>query len=106
MGLDISHFTSATSSPRLTFDEVFCENSSVSRATVRQWISRDNLIEEKCSECGLYNVWNGKPIQLQLEHINGVSNDNRLENLTYLCPNCHSQTNTWGRKHRGVGKSG
>lgn len=50
--------------------------------------------------CGIGNEWNGKPLTLQLDHINGDHSDNRLENLRILCPNCHSQTSTWGMKSR------
>lgn len=48
-----------------------------------------------CSECGLENKWNGKELVIQLHHINGISNDNRLENLTWLCPNCRAQTENY-----------
>ena len=51
-----------------------------------------------CHDCGL-TEWRGRPIVLQLEHINAVINDSRIENLKMLCPNCHSQTQTYcGRK--------
>ena len=50
---------------------------------------------EVCVECGIGPEWNGKKLTLQLEHINGIYNDNRLENLIILCPNCHSQTETY-----------
>lgn len=53
----------------------------------------------KC-QCGLTDTWNGNPIVLQLDHINGDCLDNRKENLRVLCPNCHSQTNTFGNKKR------
>jgi hypothetical protein len=57
-------------------------------------------IPEVCSKCGISPTWNNKPLTLQVDHINGVNNDNRLENLCLLCPNCHSQTDTWGNKKR------
>lgn len=58
----------------------------------------DGLLENKCCECGNIGEWNNKPITLELDHINGDSNDNRLENLRILCPNCHSQTPTFRKK--------
>ena len=64
----------------------------------------ENLIEEKCAACGLGPIWNGKAIALHLDHIDGDSTNHRLANLQLLCPNCHSQTNTYcGRnKKKGV----
>lgn len=49
----------------------------------------------RCAECGHEARWNQKPLKLQVDHINGDSDDHRLENLRYLCPNCHSQTDTF-----------
>lgn len=46
-------------------------------------------------------IWNTKPLCLQLEHIDGNSDNNKLNNLQLLCPNCHSQTPTWGAKNIG-----
>lgn len=76
-------------------DEVFCDNSTVSKNTLKNRIFKENLIEYKCSLCGLRDFWNGNKIQLQIDHINGKNDDNRMENLRYLCPNCHSQTETY-----------
>lgn len=55
-------------------------------------------MQNVCAECGISGDWNGKPLTLQLDHINGKHSDNRIENLRILCPNCHSQTSTWGMK--------
>jgi len=57
-------------------------------------------MEDKCVECGIGNEYNGKPITLELDHINGDNLDNKLENLRILCPNCHSQTPTYKSKNR------
>lgn len=78
--------------------EVFVVNSSFSnRHLIKQRLYKMR-VKEECSECGLGPEWNGIPLTLQLEHINGIYNDNRLENLTILCPNCHSQTSTYAGK--------
>ncbi len=61
------------------------------------------LVEERgntCSECGILSTWNGKPLRLQVDHINGERYYNRPENLRLLCPNCHTQTSTFSNKKR------
>ncbi len=64
-----------------------------------------NLKEEKCEECGQGPEWNGKPLVLQLDHINGICTDNRLENLRILCGHCHSQTETFSTGQKAKDKS-
>jgi len=80
-------------------DILFSENSSKSRSIVRSRLLRDSLIPYMCSDCGLEPKWNNKPLSMVLDHINGVPNDNRLENLRFLCPNCNSQTDTFAGRN-------
>lgn len=82
---------------KYTNEDIFCEHSNMSKVHLKKRIINENLLEYKCQECGLTNEWNGKQIILQLDHINGVNDDNRIENLRFLCPNCHSQTHTYCR---------
>lgn len=58
----------------------------------------EGLKENKCEECGL-TEWNGKPIQCELDHIDGDRTNHSLDNLKILCPNCHSQTPTFRAKN-------
>lgn len=81
---------------------LFVNNSTASREYIKSLIIRHNLIEYKCSECGLKNEWNGKVLSLQLDHINGIRNDNRIDNLRFLCPNCHTQTETYCSKNKSI----
>lgn len=85
---------------KLPFNEQFCQNSPIERSTIKRIIRRENLIDYKCSECGVGEIWNGKELSLHLEHKNGINNDHRLDNLTFLCPNCHSQTTTYSNRNK------
>ena len=66
---------------------------------LKQRLLKEGIIENKCIECGIIE-WNGKTINMHLDHINGINNDHRLENLRMLCPNCHSQTDTYCGKNK------
>lgn len=65
---------------------------------IKNWILKFNLIEYKCKLCGCDDIWNGKKLTLQMDHIDGNSLNNELSNLRFLCPNCHSQTTNYAGK--------
>ena len=84
----------------ILLDDILKENSTYSTNNLKKRLIGNNLLKKECLECGITDTWNNNPISLQLDHINGINNDNRLENLRILCPNCHSQTETFSGKHR------
>ena len=69
------------------------------RTHIKARLVRLGLLVEACAACGLTSGAAGQ-FCLELHHINGQGKDNRLENLELLCPNCHSQTDTWGGRNR------
>ncbi len=88
-----------TISKKYDLKDVLVENSQYkSMSTLKKRLFKEKLKEYKCEKCGI-SEWNGEKIELQLHHINGINNDNRLENLQILCPNCHSQTDNYSGKN-------
>lgn len=88
--------------PPLPLEAVMIENSTYSRCALKSRLIKNGMLIEECAECKMSPIWNGKKLILVLDHINGVSNDNRLENLRLLCPNCNSQTDTFAGKSNRV----
>lgn len=93
-----------------------CQNDHIFSLKIKQWLDENQApglgairryLKEtfgyKCTECGISD-YNSKPITLELEHKDGNSDNNALENLCLLCPNCHSQTPTYKAKNKGNGR--
>ena len=85
-------------------EDILKENCKHQRTVLRRYVIKNNLIPYKCAICGCAE-WQGKTLSLELDHINGINNDNRLENLRFLCPNCHSQTSTYGSRNQQLNSS-
>ena len=109
LGLSVSHFKKgcfvSNESRRVTLEKFEAEWLIVGKKRngqeLKKHLYKFKLKDEKCEECDQSPTWNGKPLVLQLDHINGVNLDNRLINLRILCPHCHSQTGTFaGRNNR------
>lgn len=88
-GISLAHLTGTSHmKTKRTEENVFCEKSTANQTTLRRWYEKGNYTEYKCSICGQAPFWNGKALTLTLDHINGINNDDRLENLRWVCPNC------------------
>lgn len=85
---------------RFNDTDVFVESSTYPRHRLKERIIAGNMIVYQCACCGIGPEWNGKPMPLILDHKNGVNNDNRLENLRFVCSNCDSQLPTYKSKNR------
>jgi hypothetical protein len=85
---------------KLTAKDLLVENCKHSRNRAKALIYEENLLPIKCLECNQQEIWRGKKFSLILDHINGINNDNRIENLRLLCPNCNATLDTHCSKNR------
>lgn len=102
-----AHYRGKVSPHRKSADDVLRLLTSGSRRTSREQLHR--ALQEKqvpclCQECGAGDRWQGKRLVLEIDHLNGDRLDNRLANLRYLCPSCHSQTGTFAGRRTSPGR--
>ena len=92
--------------PKIPLSEILIQNSTYGGGTMKlkNRLFKEKYFEQKCYKCGLIK-WLEQPAPLELEHINGDRFDNRIENLTINCPNCHALTPTYRGRNRGKKKA-
>lgn len=88
--------------PNYKYDlkDALIENSPYSRGNLKRRLFKTGLLQNVCSECGNEAMWNDVILVLHLDHINGINNDNRIENLRILCPICHALTPTFRGRNK------
>lgn len=89
----------------IPLSEIMVENSTYGTNHLKRRLVKEKVLEYFCEKCKNKGSWMGEKLILQLEHKNGKSRDHRLENLCFLCPNCHSQTETYAGRNSSLKKS-
>jgi len=110
LGIDRTHFTGQAwargipKTTKKTAADILVYTESMNRPRrnqlMRALVEVGRLVE--CEGCHVGSIYNGKPITLHIDHRDGNWNNNSEHNLRFLCPNCHSQTNTYGNKKRNI----
>ncbi|TNM37570.1 HNH endonuclease [Nocardioides albidus] len=104
-GLDTSHFggqgwsKGVVRGPRRSLDDYLSNRFPIGSYPLKVRLLSEGIFEARCNKCG-GTEWLGQPMPLELEHRDGNSNNNALENLELLCPNCHAQTPTYRSRNR------
>lgn len=102
LGLSTEHFSqnySTSGNKTYPIEDYLTNQRTTSTNRLKLRLIKEGILQHKCYHCGI-TEWNGQPTPIQLEHIDGDSRNNSLENLTILCPNCHAQTETYCGKNK------
>jgi hypothetical protein len=87
---------------KIKTEDILVENSTYGRSHLKNRLYEEGFRERKCCLCGQGEEWNGMKISLILDHINGIHNDNRIENLRIVCPNCNAGLDTFAGKNNKI----
>lgn len=106
LGLDSSHWTGQAHlrgktnpyAPKRSLESILRNGASYQSTKLRKRLLREGLLKPLCSNCGA-TEWLGQPIPLELDHLDGDKNNNRIDNLRLICPNCHALTPTYRGKN-------
>lgn len=101
LGCSTEHFSTTASKAYIKYEleEILVENSSyINMERLKIRLIREKYLDNKCAICGI-DTWLGQPISLHLHHKDGRHNNHSIDNLELLCPNCHSQTDTYAGKN-------
>jgi hypothetical protein len=101
--ININHFVQTTHNrnflSKRTLSEILVVNSNYDTTNLKNRLYKEGLKERKCEKCGQDENWHGEHISMILDHINGINDDLRIENLRILCPNCNATLPTHGGKN-------
>jgi len=106
-GISIAHFNThrrpsgVSRASKTKLSDLMVENSTVKNvSSFKRRLVSEGVMKYECALCSNSGEWRGFKLVLQLDHINGINSDNRLDNLRFLCPNCHSQTSTYTGRNK------
>lgn len=106
--IDISHIPTGLGSnrgrkfnrPKIPLADIMTKDSDYSGGHLKRRLIREEILQNSCKICGLEPMWQGKPLVMRLDHINGDNRDHRKDNLRLVCPNCDSQLPTFSKGNK------